>query len=255
MGNTASGDGIQSVERAIDVLELLADRGECGVTEVATELHVHKSTASRLLAVLLDRGMVEQSAPRGPFRLGLGLVRLAGQFTAVRETASTSRSVLKALSTAVGETANVAVLDGDQAVYLDQVTGGNVMAFRSWLGQRVPTHASSTGKALTAWLTPPERAAARSATLKKVAPHTITNVRDLEAELARTRERGYSLAVEELEVGLVGIGAPVRDSQGTVVAAVAVSGPAFRITEDRYDQIGKEVMAAARELSGRGDFA
>ena len=78
MGNTASGDGggIQSVERAVDVLELLGSRGECGVTEVATALDVHKSTASRLLAVLLERGLVEQSIPRGPFRLGMGLVQI-----------------------------------------------------------------------------------------------------------------------------------------------------------------------------------
>lgn len=252
MGNT---DGIQSVDRAVDVLELLAQRRECGVTEVAAELGVHKSTASRLLAVLLDRGLVEQSAERGPFRLGLGLVRLAGQVSALRHTASTTRAILTGLSAQVGETANIAVLDGDQAVYLDQVTGTSGMSFRSWLGQRVPTHASSTGKALTAWLDAPKRAAARTTPLLRVTSHTITSVRELEAELERTRERGYSLAVEELEVGLVGIGAPVRNSRGEVVAAVAVSGPAFRITANRYDRIGQAVAAAAQELSGSGDFA
>ena len=257
MGNTVSSlaGGIQSVDRAVDVLEILGRRGECGVTEVALELGVHKSTASRLLAVLLDRGLVEQTAERGPFRLGMGLVRLAGQVSAVRQPYSASSAVTKALSAEVGETVNIAVLDGDQAVYLDQVAGTNVMSFRSWLGQRVPTHASATGKALTAWLPTKERAAARPKTLVRLTDRTITSVRELEAELARVRVDGYSAAIEELEVGLAAIAAPVRDAHGTVVATVAVSGPSFRITPDRYDDIAAKVVAAAAQLSGTGDFA
>ena len=185
----------------------------------------------------------------------MGLVRLAGQVSAARQPYSGSVAVTRALSAAVGETVNIAVLDGDQAVYLDQVAGTNVMSFRSWLGQRVPTHASATGKALTAWLSPDRRAAARPRTLLRLTERTITSVRELEAELGRVRRDGYSMAIEELEVGLAAIAAPVRDSHGEVVATVAVSGPSFRITPERYDQIATQVVAAAAQLSGTGDFA
>ena len=255
MGNSISGEpSVQSVDRALAILTFVASQGHTTVTDVAATLGVHKSTASRLMAVLLEHDMLEQISERGPYRLGLGVVRLAGEVSVVPAPRDTARSVLKQLSLDVGETANLAVLDGSDVLYLDQVAGPNSMSLRSWLGQRVPAYASATGKALTAWLTTDERRACQPTTWNKLAENTITNADDLETDLATIRERGYSIAIEELEVGLAAIAAPVRDEAGSVIATVAISGPAFRITPDRYELVGQQVVDAAEELSGKVDF-
>ena len=145
MGNTnlAESSSVQSVDRALMILEILAQRGESGVTEIAADLGVHKSTASRLMSALLNRGLVDQVSDRGRYRLGLGLVRLAGSVTSSLDAVSGSRAVTKALATEVGETVNIAVLDNNRVLYVDQVIGPSMVSMRSWLGQSVPTHCNA----------------------------------------------------------------------------------------------------------------
>ena len=190
MGNSISGEpSVQSVDRALGILEIAARHGHVTVTDVAAELGVHKSTASRLMAVLLEHQMLEQVSDRGPYRLGLGVVRLAGEVSVVPQPRETAREVLKQLSLEVGETANMAVLDGRDVLYLDQVAGTNNLSLRSWLGQRVPAYASATGKALTAWLDEADRRSRLPRSWEQLAPNTIMNERDLEADLAVVRER------------------------------------------------------------------
>ena len=259
MGNSALAgnsetSAVQSVDRALTILQVLSDRGESGVTEIANELGIHKYTASRLLSALVDHELVEQVAERGRFRLGMGIVRLAGQVSASLEPVAGSRAVTKALALSVEESVNICVLDGNQALYVDQVMGSNMTATRSWIGIRLPAHASATGKALTAWLDEDARKAARPTKWVKLMPRTIMTAEALEKELALTRKRGWALAVEEYEPSLVGIAAPIRDAHGEVVATVAVSGPAYRITPDRYNNIAQQVMDAALKLSGKADY-
>jgi DNA-binding IclR family transcriptional regulator len=114
---------VQSVDRAVRILEILAREGEAGVTEVAGELGVHKSTASRLLAALDRRELVTQDAARGKFRLGVGIVRLAGAASARLDVLQESRAVCRMLAHEVGETVNLAILSGRDALYLDQAAG------------------------------------------------------------------------------------------------------------------------------------
>jgi DNA-binding MarR family transcriptional regulator len=114
---------VQSVDRALAILEILAGRGEVGVTEIAAELGVHKSTAFRLIAVLESRDLVEQLADRGKYRLGFGVVRLAGATVAQLDLAKESRRTCEELAADLGETVNVAILDADRAVNVSQVRG------------------------------------------------------------------------------------------------------------------------------------
>lgn len=240
---------VQSVDRALAILEILAESGESGVTDIANALGIHKSTASRLLSALLSRDFVEQVADRGRFKLGLGVLRLAGAVTSNLEGVAGSRSITKRLATDVGETVNIAVLRGNQVFYVDQVAGPNILSMRSWVGNTHPTHCSATGKALTAWLPEKERIAARPSSWEKVTPHSITSAKALEAELAKVRDDGYAVANEELEEGLVAIAAPVRDGHDRVIATVSISAPAYRVTKKDFPEIAQKVMAAAKELS------
>ncbi len=256
MGNTSLTDtgSVQSVDRAIAILEILAQRGESGVTQIAADLAVHKSTASRLMSSLLAHGLVEQVSDRGRYRLGLGLVRLAGSVTSSLDVVSGSRAVTRALATQVGETVNIAVLDNNRVLYVDQVMGPSMVSMRSWLGQSVPTHCTATGKVLTAWLDKPARLAARPDSWEKLAPNTITSGDVLEKELAQVRELGYAVAYQEMEADFVAVAAPIRDVHDEVAAALVISGPASRLNPKDFDSLGQIVKASAAKLSGNPNY-
>ena len=158
MSNTADRDGVvHSVDKAVNVLEVLARRGEAGVSEVAAEIAVHKSTAFRLLATLEGRGLVEQIGNRGKYRLGVGLIPLAGAVTERLDVVRQGHDVCKRLAVELGETINVAVLQEHFAVNVDQARGPSTVATHNWIGRLTPLHCTSSGKVLIAHLEPGRR--------------------------------------------------------------------------------------------------
>ncbi|SDG94435.1 IclR family transcriptional regulator [Nonomuraea jiangxiensis] len=241
MSNTTT---VQSVDRAIAILEILARDGATRVTDLAVELDVHKSTAFRLLAALEQGGLVEQSGERGRYRLGFGVVRLAGAATAQLDLSRESRPVCLRLAETVGETVNIAVPRDGDAVNISQVRGPAAISGHNWVGQRTPSHATSSGKVLLAF-----GALRLPAELRRYTPHTVTSAAGL--ALDEVRERGWAATVEELEVGLNAVAAPIRGSDGSVVAAVSASGPSYRLTPPRLPEVGALLVAAAREISQR----
>lgn len=244
--------GVQSVDRAISVLEILAQRGEAGVSEVAGEIDVHKSTAFRLLGALEARGLVEQAGERGKYRLGFGIVRLAGAVTGRIDITQQGRPVCERLAEEIGETVNIAVMQEHYAINLYQVRGPGAITAHNWVGQLTPLHATSSGKILLAHLPAKERAALLAeAGMKKVTPATITAKTKLEKNLAEARERGYAFTLEELEVGLHAMAAPVRNRDGEVIAALSASGPAYRFTEERLHELSPVLVKGAEEISHR----
>src|SRR6266481_2555560 len=242
---------VQSVDRAVAILEILARDGEAGVTEVARELDVHKSTASRLLAALDRRELVTQDAARGKFRLGVGIVRLAGAASARLDVMQESRPVCRALAQQVGETVNLAILSGCDALYLDQAAGPAALSPHNWAGQRIPLHATSDGKILLAYLPDAEFAAYLTPPLARFTDRTVTAMAEFPALLAEVRRRGFATAVDELEAGLTAIAAPVRNAEGTVLASISASGPSFRIPAGRIPALAAAVRGAADEASRR----
>ncbi|WP_203921078.1 IclR family transcriptional regulator [Rugosimonospora africana] len=244
--------GVQSVDRAISVLEILARRGEARVTEVAAEISVHKSTAFRLLGALEDRGLVEQDSDRGKYRLGFGIVRLAGAVAARMDLTREARPVCERLAQDSGETVNLAVAQSHYAVNVDQVPGAFAIAAQNWVGRLTPLHATSSGKILLAHLDAARRAELLDAAgLERFTKHTISSAAKLEKQLAAACERGYATTIEEYEQGLNAIAAPVRSHRGDVVAAVSVSGPAYRLTPASMEEFAPTLVDGAREISHR----
>ena len=253
-GRGARDNSVHSVDRAISILQVLARHGAAGVTDIASELDVHKSTVSRLLGTLEARGLVEQGSHRGRYRLGHGVVQLAAGATRKHDISIISRPVCHELAEAVGETVNVAVRDGRDVVSIDQVIGSSTVTTMNWVGQRTPMHATSAGKVFLASMTPEELKMSLAGGLERFTDHTIIDAKRLTTQLVEIRDQGWAHVVEEHEVGLSAVAAPIRALGGEVIAALTISGPNFRINEHTIPGVVPHVIAAAAEISERNGY-
>lgn len=243
--------GVQSVARAVEILEALAESRDLGVTELGRRLGVHKATASRLVSTLAERGLVERDPSTDKLRLGFGLIHLAGAAIAGLDLAHQARPILEDLADRTRETVNLAVLDGDSVMHIDQIAGARAVVSVSWVGRRTPYHCTSNGKVLLAFSDERERDRLLAGPLDPRTPNTVVDPDVLRAQLDQVRARGYAFTIEELEEGLNAVAAPVRRSDGDVVAAVSVSGPAFRLRRADVPRIARLVMDAAEAISRR----
>jgi DNA-binding IclR family transcriptional regulator len=244
--------GVQSVDRAITVLEILAREGSAGVSEVAAEVGVHKSTAFRLLAALEARDLVEQNHERGKYQLGFGVLRLAGAIPTRLDVVRQAQSVVDDLAARLDETINVAVVRKHYAVHVQQALGSAAVASQNWVGQLTPLHATSSGKVLLAFMSEKQcNAILDEAGLPAFTEHTITSRKALMEQLHQVREEGFATAHEELETGLNAAAVPVRDHTGAVVAALSASGPAYRMDKASIEAQIEDLQAAGAQISRR----
>jgi IclR family transcriptional regulator, acetate operon repressor len=247
----ATRNKVQSLDRALEILKLLGNEPEMRITDLARRLEVHKSTVFRLLATLEEHGLVEQNPSTERYRLGYGLVRLAGAVVAELDLARASRPVLEELAVRTGETVNLAILQGDQVINIEQIASPNLVVNVNWVGKQTPLHATSNGKVLLAHLPEADRLRLLGPALPRLTPRTITEVRVLEKQLHRVLEEGYAFTLEELEQGLNAVAAPVFAADGRVVAAVSVAGPAYRVTPHRLTELGEMTKDAGEAISRR----
>src|SRR5579864_2544752 len=247
----ATRNKVQSLDRALEILKLLGNEPEMRITDLARRLEVHKSTVFRLLATLEEHGLVEQNPSTERYRLGYGLVRLAGAVVAELDLARASRPVLEELAVRTGETVNLAILQGDQVINIEQIASPNLVVNVNWVGKQTPLHATSNGKVLLAHLPEADRLRLFGPALPRLTPRTITDVRVLEKQLHRVLDDGYAFTLEELEQGLNAVAAPVFAADGRVVAAFSVAGPAYRVTPHRLTELGEMTKDAGEAISRR----
>jgi DNA-binding IclR family transcriptional regulator len=208
-------------------------RVELGVTEMAASLGVHKSTASRLAGVLERAGLLTRSGRR--FRLGLEVIRLGALALRSLDFVASMQPVMEKLSQLTGETVNLAVPDGGHVLNVAEVPSTYILnSSGGWIGRRTTPHAVANGKVLLAYGAIPV-----PSELQRYTAHTITKRSALDEALAAVRRDGYATAVAELEEGLVAVAAPVRDGTGACVAALSISGPAFRMRPESLDDLGR----------------
>lgn len=242
---------LQSVRRAISALEQISEAGELGVTELGRRLDVHKATASRLVATLAERGLLERDPVTEKYRLGFGLIRLAGAAMAGLDIVRIAHPILEDLADRTRETVNLGVLSGDGVVYIDQVAGARSIVAVSWVGRRTPLHCTSNGKVLLASMCPGDRAKHLSAPLEALTARTLTDPAALLQQLTEIERRGYAQTIEELEEGLNAVAAPIRQADGQVVASISVSGPAFRMRPMDLPRVARLAMDSADAISRR----
>jgi DNA-binding IclR family transcriptional regulator len=245
---------MRSTDGAARVVRVLAALGRApeglGVSDLARVLDVHRSTASRLLSTLAANGIVERDGISQRYRLGARMVGLAATAVARLPVVSQARPELEQLSTATSETVNLAIRDGLHVVYVDQVTPAVTVVMASWVGRRSPVHASSSGKVLLAWGDTRARRSVLRRTLEAITDRTITDPRQLERTLDEVRRRGYASSSGELEEGLVTVAAPVL-VEGRAVAAVSISGPAYRLPSRDLPGLGRRVTETAAAVAHR----
>ncbi|QDQ97634.1 IclR family transcriptional regulator [Tomitella fengzijianii] len=245
-GGAASSPGrVQSVDRALRLLEEMADAGGIAtLSDLADRTGLPMPTIHRLMATLRDAGYVRQE-PSRRYALGAKLVGLGD--SAGRLLGSWVRPTLAALVDEAGETANMAMLDGDRVVYLAQVPSKHSMRMFTEVGRRVDVHCTAVGKALVAGL-PDEavRGILRRSAMTKYTPNTLTTEDEFFAQLRQIRELGYAFDEAEQEMGVRCVAA-ATDSSAPV--ALSVSGPASRFSKERRDAVIPLLRKAVTRLA------
>ncbi|MBN9109358.1 MAG: IclR family transcriptional regulator [Pseudonocardia sp.] len=238
---------VQSVTRTLDVLEALA-AGDAGLSELAERVGLHPSTTHRLLATLVERGYVERGE-HGRYALGHRAVLLAdaaGRTEArVRELAAPH---LRRIGKVSGETVNLSIRDGRDAVFVDQAFNAGSGARFVSRAVRLPAHVSASGKAMLAFAAPDEVRALLADGWDRYTPHTVAPG-ELEAQLAAARERGYAVDDQETKNGFVCVATPIFDRLGAAVAAMSIGAWRERIGEDLYSDLAELVGTACADVS------
>jgi len=237
--------GTQAVDRAMELLELVVESTDPRTfTSLVGQTGLAKSTVSRLLQAL-ERHRLVQRDRGGAFRPGAAFAVYAIRHGLGGDLVELATPVLERIGAQTGETVNLAVPRGDVVVQIAQVDSVHLLGTTNWVGVTVPAHCSALGKIFYAYRTLPMP----TGPLEQRTPHTITRPAELARNLETVIRRGYAVAREELEPGLVAIASPVRARNGAVVAALSVSGPTARITEHLAEEFGACLVAEADTLS------
>lgn len=246
---------IQAVSHALDLLEQFHgdDVDELGVTELSKRLKLHKNNVFRLLATLESRGYIEQNKVTENYRLGLKSLELGQTFIKKMGLLDQAKPVLQELVDATNETAYVAIFKEGFIVYLDVVETRLTVRVVSRVGSRLPAHCTAAGKIHLAYMSEEElESYYPSQELKGYTPHSITDRDQLKRNLATTAVRGYAFDIEELDMGVRCVAAPIRDYTRRIVGALSISGPSTRFSDERLEEeLVPLVTQAAEELSTR----
>lgn len=246
-------NAVFALRRGLSILDAFsADRDDLGVNEIARMVGMHKSTVSRLCSTLEHAGYLERDLATNRFHLGARVFQLTGSRTPTRDIRSVARPVLLELVETTRETATLGMREGLDIVTIDVVDGLNLMRMATRVGMRTQVHASAVAKAILAF-TPAEEVAEilAGAPMTPLTANTVRSVAELNARLEEVRLQGYSVDMEELEIGLRCVGAPVRDHRGRVQAGISISGPRHQMSDDAMRRYGTIVREAADQISAR----
>jgi DNA-binding IclR family transcriptional regulator len=228
--------GTTAIDRGADLLvRVLESDQPVALTDLASAAGLPKSTASRLVSALERRGLIEQDGERGRLRPGPAILRVAERSMLERSLVELSRSALDALAEATGETINLAVPGPDGVEHIAQVDSRHFLGAGQWLGRSVGYEHSANGKVFAAFGRAPGGVAGAAPT----------------GELQAVRRDGFAASIDELEIGLSAVAAPVRGGRGEVIAALSISGPTLRMPPERRAELRELLTSEARTLSRR----
>jgi DNA-binding IclR family transcriptional regulator len=243
---------VQALDRAVLILNAFTvDRAEVGVSEIARETGLTKTTTHRLLSALVEYDIVERTGDGSVYRLGAQILRWAGVAQAHVSLGQLAKSAMFALRDQVGETVGLHVLDGSRhrQVIAQVESRHEIRRTYTEIGQPIPIHLGAPGKLLLAYQDRSVQDEVLASVLPSATPETKINPDELREELARIREQGYSLSIQERIAGVASMSVPVRDHTDQVHTAISVSGPAQRLTPERLVAAVPAAQQAAERLS------
>jgi IclR family acetate operon transcriptional repressor len=240
--------GTTAIDRGAELLvRVLESAQPVALSELASACGIPKSTASRLVSALERRGLVEQDGERGRLRPGPAILRIAERSMLERSVVELARPSLESLAQVSGETINLALPARSGVEHVAQVDSRHFLGAGQWVGRLVDYHCTAVGKLFMAF----GRATMPARALEQLTSKTITDPGQLRAELEDVRREQFATAVDELELGLAAIAAPVRGAGGEVIAALSISGPTTRMTPDRIAELKPILIAEAGAFSRR----
>ena len=242
---------IQSLDRALNVLDCLSKKAGMTLTEIADSLDQSPATIYRILATCENRQIVEMDQASQEWFIGAESFRLGSAFLRRTGVVERSRPLMRELMEETGETANLGAEVMGEVMFLSQVeTHENIRAFFP-PGTKSPMHASGIGKALLAFAPPSKiESYLEQQSLESFTQNTFSNPDLLREELVNIKLQGYSFDNEEKSTGMRCVAAPIFNFYGEAVAGISISGPSIRLTLERIEQMGKIVMEKAQKLSG-----
>lgn len=242
--------------RALRLLKLFGgDKTEWSLNELVDAAELNKSTVFRMLTALESEGLLERTQV-GDYQLGPEIIALGGRAMLNNDLIRVARPLLEELVEETGERTTleqlVANSDGSYSMLvLVEIQGKYLISINQYTGSRLPMHATSTGKAMLAFMAEEEREIALQQHFDVLTEKTVVDSTELAAELTMIRERGYAAAIGELEVGLMAAGAVIYNYSGEPVASISIEGPDSRISEERLHELAKELVSTARAISAR----
>jgi DNA-binding IclR family transcriptional regulator len=241
---------IQSINRAVSILKSFTETDpELSVTQLSQRLDLHKSTVSRILSTLEEDGLISQNPRTGKYRLGVGLISMAGVALGRVDVRGAAYHHLDDLVQTTQETITVNIRDGQECVNVDSKASPKPLRYASWIGRRLPLHCTASGKMLLSGLTPLQRRSLLPGRLRAYTERTITDHERLDAELGQVVANGYALGEEEYEQAFSAIAAPVLDHRGRVAGALSISGPTFRLPRQTLIGFAEPLLETAARVS------
>jgi DNA-binding IclR family transcriptional regulator len=242
---------IQVLDRAAQILDCFGfDHKELSVSEIGSRTALHKSTTHRILMALEHNQLIKQNPQTSKYHLGIKLFKLGNQAVRQFDLRDSCRPHLIRLMDKTRETVHLAVLDGDQVLYLDKVEGPYALRMPSRVGRHITTYCTSLGKAMLSCLEETDvKRMLQSQPFKVFTPNTFRSLDLRLADLRTTRRRGYAIDDEEIEIGLRCVGAPIYDHTTKMVGAISVAAPSARLTTQKIPAFGRMVMEVAAEVS------
>jgi DNA-binding IclR family transcriptional regulator len=244
---------VKSVSRALDIITLVSSqRGGMGVTEIANQIDINKSSVYRILSTLVQYGYIEQDAETGRYKLGFKFLEISSKLLDSIDLRAEAKPYLKELENYTNEVIHLVVYDQGEVVYIEKLEGNETLRMHSRVGKRAPMHCTSVGKAILAHL--PANVVQDIMERRGLPYHTentITDRDDFIKELMRVKEAGYALDLEENEYGITCIAVPIFDHLGESIAAVSISGPTMRMTGERLEQLRTKMLEIGGKISAR----
>lgn len=243
---------VKSAARVFDIFGLLVNHPDgLSLTQICAELGLPKSSAHALLNTMVVHGYLREGLRERTYRLGPALFELGSAYIASTNLVSDGWEIVRTTARMCNETVHLAVLDGNEVLYVAKEEGTNTIRMVSAVGKRFPAYATGVGKVLLANLSDAELATRipDDSVLPVITPNTVTNPNELRALIATARHNGYALDYEESTPGLCCVAAPVYDAQGQIVAGMSISVPNIRFTDERRIELLELIRNQANSLS------